>query len=142
MVAPLSMKLRESIVRAHESRGLTYVEIADLLGVCQSTVTRVLRRHRTQGSVAPLPRGGGNFSPIRGAFEEALHRLIAEAPDRTVAELTDALIRTANIETSSSSVMRALQRLGYTRKKSHSWQASATPPSTTSVVASSSRSSR
>ena len=125
MPAPLPLQIREAIVRARET-GLSYTEVAATLGVCESTVARVLRRRRARGSVAPLTRGGGNPSPIRGAMAELLHMIISRMPDATVAELTEALIQEAGQSTSRSAVVRALRRLGYTRKKSAS-----SPPSRT-----------
>lgn len=126
MPAPTPLQLREAIVRAR-SESLSYLQIAELLGIGRATVNRVLRRQRESGGVDPRPRGGGNVSPIHGRIEQILHRIIEEMPDATVAELTLALIDRANIDTSRSGVQRALTRLGYSRKKSPSWQRSATP---------------
>jgi transposase len=102
----------------------------------QATVNRVLRLHRETGSVAPRPRGGGNFSPLRG---EVL-ALVKERPDATATELTDALIDRALVQTSPSSVKRALRRLNYSRKKRRSSPSSATRRSTASGGAHSARS--
>jgi transposase len=142
MGAPVSSEIRAAIVRAHREQKLSYVAIAELLGVCESTVTRVLRRHRKTGSVAPSPRGGGNFSPIDGKLAELLHAIVATMPDATVVELTEALIRGGRVQTSRSSVQRALARMGYSRKKSHSWRRSATRRSTASGGERSARGSR
>jgi IS30 family transposase len=43
------MDVRSAIVRARDEQGLSYVDIAALLDVCESTVTRVLRRDRESG---------------------------------------------------------------------------------------------
>jgi transposase len=110
-------QVRESIIRAFHERGLSYEAIADLLGVGRATVSRVLRRHREAGTVEPRPRGGGNVSPIRGKAAERLGALLANRPDLTIAEMAAELERVAKIQTSPSSVGRALARLGYTRKK-------------------------
>ena len=125
-------QLRESIIRAFHERGLSYEEIAALLGVGRATVSRVLRRHRETGTVAARPRGGGNASPIRGKVAERLVALITRKPDLSVAELVGELQRRTSIRTSRSSVLRALHRLGYTRKKSGSWQSNATRQRTAS----------
>jgi transposase len=119
-------QLRESIIRAFHERRLSYEEIASLLGIGRATVSRVLRRHRETGAVAPRPRGGGNVSPIRGKVAERLVALVTRQPDLSVAELVAELQRRTRIRTSRSSVLRALHRLGYTRKKSGSWQSNAT----------------
>ena len=115
------MRVRKAIVEA-QAQGLTYLEIQAKVRVSHATVTRVLRRKRERGNVEPLERGGGNFSPLQGAFEKRLRALVAKMPDATVAELTEALVGETNVSTSKSSVQRALARFGYTRKKSASWQ--------------------
>lgn len=116
MVAPLAMKVREAIVHAHEELGLSYWAVSAKLRVCESTVARVLRRKRALGSVAPLPIGGGNSSPLR-AVEDVLLAIIEERPDAMITEITAELIARTGIQTSGASVKRALQRLDLTRKK-------------------------
>lgn len=131
MGAPISNALRDAVVRAHE-QGLTYEETAELLSIGYATVNRTLRLHRETGSVAPRPRGGGNVSPITGSEEVAnlLRALVIAMPDATASELAAALARGAGVTTSTSSVQRALRRLGFTRKKRASLRRSATRPST------------
>ena len=138
----VSRQVREAIVRAFHDRKLSYAEIAELLAVGEATVSRVLRRHRETGTVAPLPRGGGNFSPLRGEVLDTLRALVRERPDATIDELTNSLIDRAQVQTSSSSVCRALQRLGYSRKKSPSSRSSATPRSIARGAKPSARSSK
>lgn len=46
-------KLRQAIVRAFHQEGLSYEQIARLLGVAQATVSRILRLHRETGDVTP-----------------------------------------------------------------------------------------
>jgi transposase len=107
-------------VRAFEEKGLSYAEIADLSDVGEATVSRILRLHRETGGVDPLPRGGGNFSPIQGEVAEELRHLVITQPDATSQELTDSLINRTGVKTSSSGIKRALHRMGFTRKKSPS----------------------
>ncbi len=111
MPARLTIEIREAIARARDA-GLMGSQICELLDVCQSTVTRVLRRRRVLGNVALLAHAGGMVSPIEGAFAEMLHQLVARMPDATVAELTDALVRDGGLQTSRSSVVRAPRRFG------------------------------
>ena len=96
---------------------MTYEAIAAVLGVGRATVSRILRRHRETGDVAPLPRGGGNRSPLRGQAAIQLRALVASQVDLTAAELVTELRRQFGIQTSRSSVQRALVRMEYTRKK-------------------------
>lgn len=123
------IQLREAIVRAWHQEKLTYAAIAALLGVGEATVSRVLRRYRETASVAPRAHGGGNVSPIHGEVADALKRLVAELPDATIDELTQALTQGTSVSTSRSAVMRALQRMGYSRKKRRSRRSSGTRPS-------------
>lgn len=120
------MRVREAIVKSHAA-GFTYAEISAQLGVGEASVSRVLRLHREKESVAPLPRGGGNFSPIQGEVADLFVRLVKQLPDATIDELTEALLE-ANVETSRSSVVRALARFGFSRKKRPSLPSSATRP--------------
>ena len=126
MANPMDQRVREAIVRSR-GEGLSYEEISALLGVGRATVSRVLRLQRETSSVHPRPKGGGNPSPIRGRIAELLRRIVNEMPDATVAELTEALCVRADMDTSRSSVLRALKRLGYSRKKSPSSRWSETP---------------
>ena len=126
-MAAVPVQVREAIVRTAEEQGLTYQATADLLSVSYATVNRVLSRYRHTKSVEVLPRGGGWASPIQGRIADLLHKIVAAMSDATVEELTAALQQRARIKTSRSAVQRALHRLGYSRKKSPSWQRSATP---------------
>ena len=132
-------ELRRAIVRVHE-QGFTYEQTATMLGVGRATVNRILRLKRESGDVTRRPRGGGVTSPIHGKLAKLLETIVTEMPDATVAELTDVLIDRTAIATSRSSVQRALSRLGFSRKKSPSWQRSGTRQSTGRDVASTARS--
>ncbi len=122
-------RLRNAIVRGWHEEKLTYEQIAQRLDVGEATVSRILRLHRETGSVSPRPRGGGNRSPIHDEIAELLKGIVKEMPDATIAELTEALLNRADIATSRSSVQRAMQRLGFSRKKRPSPPSSATHPS-------------
>ena len=133
------LAIRQAIVRAFHREHLSYERIAALLGVGQATVSRILRLHRETGSVKRLPRGGGNFSPLRGNVARLLGSLVRSMPDATVEELTEKLKGRAGVKTSRSSVDRKLRRLGYSRKKSPSVPRSKTFPSTSPADVSSPR---
>jgi transposase len=141
-MAAVPVQVRAAIVRAVEEQELTYQATADLLGVGYATVNRVVSRYRRTKSVEPLPKGGGWESPIQGRIADLLHKIVVAMSDATVEELTAALQKKARIKTSRSAVQRALHRLGYSRKKSHSWQRSATPPNGEVSAESSARASR
>lgn len=133
-VTPLGV--RQAIVRLHQ-QGRTYSEVAELLGIGEATVSRILRLHRETGHVAPRARGGGNHSRIRGSVAETLVRLVEGKPDSTSAELAGNLLSTTGVHVSRSAVVRALSRLGYSLKKSPSPRWSAKRRSTSKPVESS-----
>jgi transposase len=129
--------IRKAIVRAFHKEHLTYVQIAAVLGIGEATVSRVLRLYRETASVKRRPHRGAHFSPIRGPIARLLSSILKGMPDSTVAELTVVLRERTGLKTSRSSVLRALHRQGYSRKKSPSRRSSA-PGRRTSLVAESS----
>lgn len=132
MSRPLDIRVREAIVKSHAA-GFTYAEIAAQLGVGEASVSRMLRLHREKESVAPRPRGGGNFSPIQGEVADLFLKLVKELPDATLDELTEALSQ-SNVKTSRSSVIRALERFGFSRKKRPSLPSSGTRPNAARIA--------
>jgi transposase len=137
----LPIQLRKAILKLRAEEN-SYGEIASLLGIGEASVSRMLRQERETGSVERLARGGGVESRIRGKVSELLCRLVEESNDATLDELTKALVKRARIKTSRSAVVRAMARLGFTRKKSRWWRPSATLPSIESATDFSARSSR
>ena len=123
---PHPEKVRVAVVRAVEEKGMTYAEAAEMLGIGEASVSRILRRHRETGSVAPKAKGGGQTSPIRDEVADQLISLVRSAPDATIEEMTNALIDKTGIVTSTSAVGRALRRLGFSRKKRSSSRRSVT----------------
>jgi transposase len=140
MPAPISAAERATILRAHHKLGLTYEEVAALVGRGRATVNRIIRLARETGSTAPRPKGGGRFSPIAGKVAELLLAVVTTMPDATVAELVAALEKQGNVSTSRSAVTRALKRLGVTRKKSAGSRRSETRLNTKRVASRSARS--
>lgn len=110
---PYSPDLRERIVAAVERGQGSLRELADVFLVSLSCIVRLLRRHRTTGSSLPQPHAGG---PRPLLDEDACQRLLAlvrEQPDATLAELQARL----GVPCSLSTICRALQRHGISRKK-------------------------
>ncbi|NOK32611.1 transposase [Corallococcus exercitus] len=137
---PTPEKLRRAIVRAFHDEGLSYAQIAHLLGIGEATVSRILRLYRETGDVMLRPKGGGRLSPIQGKVASELKRLVAQKPDATVRELMAELTARTGIITSRPSMQRALHRLGFSHKKSPSLPASATRRKTSGADVSSARS--
>lgn len=110
-MAPYSMDLRTRVL-ADCDAGLTSKEVAAKFRVSRSWVDRVMQRRRETGEVSPRPQTVFKKQAFAGQ-EDRLRALVAARPDRTLAELRDALRSAASL----SSLWRALDRLGLTRKK-------------------------
>lgn len=116
MPNPYDESLRRRVIRAYEAGEGTYDELAALFAVGARTIHRWVIRFRADGTVVPLPKGGGWQSPI---LLPLLHTVIAEAPDATCAELCWAYNRQAPAahQTTPTSLWRAVRRAGYVLKK-------------------------
>lgn len=108
-----SPDLRERILAAVERGKGSLRDLADLFLVSLSSIVRLLRRYRASGSLLPKPHAGGPCPLLDAAACERLHALVREQPDATLAELQARL----GIPCSLSTICRALQRLGLSRKK-------------------------
>ena len=78
MAKPLSMDLRERVVRAVEDEGLSRHQAAARFGVGVSTVIRLVRRLRETGSLAPSRMGGRRPKKISGEHADWLRRRCTE----------------------------------------------------------------
>ncbi len=106
-----SMDLRERALLDSDA-GMKAAEVAAKYRVSGSWVRLLKQRRRDTGEVAPRVQRHGR----RGMLEPHLHTLaalIAAHPDRTLAELKDALATPASVPT----VWRAVRALGLTVKK-------------------------
>ena len=93
MAKPYSIDLRERVVAAVETGGVSRREAASRFGVAVSTAVIWVRRFRKTGSVAPSRMGGYRPKKIRGAHRDwllertrekefTLRGLVAELADR------------------------------------------------------------
>lgn len=111
---PYSMDLRERVVAACEAATDTQAEVAQRFAVSLAWVKRLLQRKRNTGSIAPQPHGGGRKPVFAGERLERLKTAVQETPDATLQEL----LEKTGVKASVMAVHRALERLGYHRKKS------------------------
>lgn len=108
--------LRRRAVLAYERGEGSYAQLATLFDLNPRTLERWVARWRVAYSLEPLPRGGGQRSPIDLAV---LHVLAREGPDATVGEMCreyNRRVRRAQ-RTSRASFHRALVREGFVVKK-------------------------
>ena len=131
-MAAYSLDLRERIVDAIE-RGLGIrSEVANMFGVHESFVYKLLRQKRQRGDLAPLPHGGGAEAKLNEDQLLLLADLVAKSPDATLERLRDQIKKQARVEVSVPTIWRALDALGLSRKKVRSGRRSG--PSGTSRV--------
>jgi transposase len=126
-MSPLSLDLRHRIVGAWQREKLRVPELAERFTVGTATVKRLLRRFRETGSVEPLPHGGGQRPKIPAKHLPRVQRLVEANPDWSIEELAEAYNRQQGTDVSRSTMVRAVARLGFTRKKSPWLPRNATP---------------
>jgi transposase len=123
-----SLDLRQRVLDAYDQKNATLPAIAARFCVSVSWITKLARRRRLTGGIAPKPHGGGH----RPAFDEHARQILQEQlrhkPDSTLAELRDACGRSCSL----TAVFRTLQELKITRKKSPKGLRNRTAPTCTS----------
>jgi transposase len=108
-----SMDLRERVAATVDEGRLSQREIARLFRVSLSFVSRLLKRRREAGTLAPEPHRGGPRPALDFAGRWRLRRLAGEHNDDTLDELRNRGGFTCSLTT----IWRVLQRGGLTRKK-------------------------
>jgi transposase len=108
-----SMDLRERVAAAVDGGDGSRRQIARLFRVSVSFVTRLLKRRREEGTLAPAPHGGGPRRALDAADRWRLAGLVKDHNDDTLEELR----RRGGFRCSLTTIWRALRRLGLTRKK-------------------------
>ena len=127
MPIPYSQDLRDRVLAACD-RGMNTKQVADLFDVSSSWVRRVKQRRREHGEVAPRPpEPVVRFTKID---REGLRALVEKHPDATLVELHAML----DVSCSTSTVWRALNKMGYTFKKRRSMRPSRTGRMSPNVV--------
>jgi transposase len=112
-----SQDLRERVVQAFEDGEGGYSALGRRFRVAASTVYRWVEEFELEGRSAPKVYRHGVPSVLDGAGGSVLRQLVEEQADATLAEYAARFEARTGIQISGSSVCRALQRLGLTRKK-------------------------
>ena len=105
-MAAYSLDLRERIVGAVERQVGSKRKIADLFGVHESFIYKLLRQKREQGDIAPLPHGGGAQAKLSEEQRQVLPDLVSARSDATLDELRVQLKKRTRVEVSLSTVCR------------------------------------
>jgi transposase len=119
-MAVYSLDLRERRVDAVERQLGSKRKIAELFGVHESFIYKLLRQKRDRGDIAPLPHGGGAHAKLSEDQLRQLPELVTALPDATLDELREQLKKKVRVAVSLSTICRGLQALGLSRKKSPS----------------------
>ena len=90
---------------------MTYAQVADMFDVGEASVSRLLRRERERGDLTPDPIGGGHPPRIADEQLPSLVALVAEKPDRTIAELCQEWLVRHRTKLSIAAMGRTLQRV-------------------------------
>ena len=118
VMAVYSLDLRHRIVDAVELGVESKRKIAEVFGVHESFIYKLLRQQRECGDIAPLPHGGGANALLTQDHLLKLAALVANSPDATLDQLRDEMKRKSRVTVSLSTICRGLQALGLSRKKS------------------------
>lgn len=112
-----SEDLREKVVLAHQEEGGSSKKAAKRMFISVASVNRYVRQKKTDGHVQPKSTKRGP-APV---FDEEklllLSGLVQAHPDATLAELGSTLSQDHGICVHASTLTRALQKLGLSRKK-------------------------
>ena len=126
-MAAYSIELRQKLLRAWERHLGSHRTMADLFGVSLGFVEKVLRQHRTTGTIAPKPHAGGQKPRLGAAAQAVVQRRMAANPDATLEELCTGVAAETGVRVSVPTMCRVRQRLGLPRNKSRSTPANKTP---------------
>lgn len=111
------VELRQRILEAVDNQLDTNNEIAEIFGVHQTFIYKLLRQRSQTGEIAPLPHGGGQTAKLDEADLDELAKLSRANPDATLDELSIKLKKKIRKKVSVSTIWRALEKLNITRKK-------------------------
>jgi transposase len=115
------MDLRTRVLRDSDA-GMASKDVAAKYSVSRAWVDRIKQRRRESGELAPRKQTTFRRRTLTTAQEERLVVLITARPDRTLAELREALPTTAALST----IWRAIDRLKLTVKKNGTRRRTAT----------------
>jgi transposase len=122
MKRPLSMDLRQRILKAYDKGQNTREEVAARYDVSLGMVKKLIQRRRHSGDIAPRYDRCGRKPKILPSHQRQLRALLQAKPDLTLAELQVAL----GLDCTPQAIHWVLERMGLSYKKRHSAPASKT----------------
>lgn len=127
MPQPLSHDLRVRCLQAYLD-GATYEEVSKRFDVSVSALRELKALYDETGSVEPRPHGGGAPRRLSPEDMDALKRWVTAHSDWSAREFQARLEKERNVAVSESTILRAIRKLGWTRKKSPSTRPSSEHP--------------
>jgi transposase len=116
MSAPTSMPIRKAVISM--TGKMEIEEIAAHLNIGSATVKRIRKQYRETGTLEPKkPVKVGRNPLIDERGDEVLRVLVVERSDATLEEFAALFELRTGEKVSDSTISRAFQRLGITRKK-------------------------
>ena len=117
MGKPASLDLRERVVAAVESEGMSRNRAAARFGVAPSPTIKWVARFRATGSAAPAKMGGHKKRTLRGEHAEWLIARCNEA-DFTISQLVEELLAVRGLKVDRRSVWEFLhaEHLSFKKK--------------------------
>ena len=116
MTKPYSMDLRERVVAAVVSEGMTRHQAAARFGIAVSSAVKWVARYRKTGSAAPCKIGGYKPKTLRGAHADWLTARCQEK-DFTISQLVEELREVRGLKVDRRSVWEFLHAQGLSHKK-------------------------
>lgn len=116
MTKPYSMDLRERVVAAVESGGMSRHQAAARFGVAVSSAIRWVARFHNTGCAAPSKIGGYKPKTLRGAHADWLIARCQEK-DFTISQLVDELQAVRGLKVDRRSVWEFIHAEGLSYKK-------------------------
>ncbi len=110
-----SVDVREKVLRAVD-RGYPREEIVKLLGVSRATIKRYLKQRRETGTVAPKVIPGRPPKKL-GPLQAELVAQLQAHDDLGLEDQCRLWEQSHGVRVSTSTMSRAIQRVGWTRKK-------------------------
>lgn len=110
------LELRERVVRSIVEDDWTLAEASETFDVCIRTISLWLKRWRAKKTLAALPQGGGAERKVTVEAEGWLEQWLTQDCDLSQDQLVERLAE-KGVVVDRSTVSRALERMGWTRKK-------------------------
>ena len=122
MPSPLSLDLRQKIIEVHTEEAISQRQLAERFRVSLSSIQRLLKQFRNDGSINPKGHGGGYPPTFSSEQLEKVRDLVEANNDATLAELCELVAQQEGKTISVSTMWRIVEQLGLTRKKNDSCQ--------------------